>query len=603
MQRLNGVAVTEGATAGRAVLLTHRGQAVRFPVPPEQVEREVDRLEQSRHRSRGQLESIKTRISVGPAAELVPLFDAQLLILEDPMLIDRAVIFIREERVNAEWAIHRAFQELEQVFDGIEDPYLRERKGDVEDVVGRLRMNLRDGHADAPALLRDVDGPFVLVADELSPSVAAQIDWTRVRGFAMDAGSRTYHTAILARSLQIPAIVGLHDATARVTAGDLVVIDGATGELIVDPTPDIVRAVLAREHALQTHDLTAATVEGPAVTRDGVRIRIDANVDLPDDVPVAREYGADGVGLFRSEVLLGAEGVNAVGEDRQFDVYRRVLESMAPKPVTIRTFDLDDHRSVARRRGAGEGERAPGGRRSPLGLRGLRLSLALPDTLRRQFRAMLRAAVHGELRVLLPFVSGIEEIRAARALFRDVMNELETKGVRPGPIPIGVMIEVPSAALTADLLAREVDFLAVGTNDLIQYTLAVDRTDERVAHLYQPLHPALLRLLRLVRRAAARGGVRLSVCGEMASDPALLAVLIGLGLTEFSMTPAAIPAARRLVGTVETKTLRAIVRRASQLATVEDVEHYLGRAAGGAEQGTPLIGPRPAGRERDRSTP
>jgi phosphotransferase system enzyme I (PtsI) len=211
--------------------------------------------------------------------------------------------------------------------------------------------------------------------------------------------------------------------------------------------------------------------------------------------------------------------------------------------------------------------------------------------------------VHGELRVLLPFVSGIEEIRAARALFRDVMNELETKGVRPGPIPIGVMIEVPSAALTADLLAREVDFLAVGTNDLIQYTLAVDRTDERVAHLYQPLHPALLRLLRLVRRAAARGGVRLSVCGEMASDPALLAVLIGLGLTEFSMTPAAIPAARRLVGTVETKTLRAIVRRASQLATVEDVEHYLGRAAGGAEQGTPLIGPRPAGRERDRSTP
>jgi phosphotransferase system enzyme I (PtsI) len=603
MQRLNGVAVTEGATAGRAVLLTHRGQAVRFPVPPEQVEREVDRLEQSRHRSRGQLESIKTRISVGPAAELVPLFDAQLLILDDPMLIDRAVIFIREERVNAEWAIHRAFQELEQVFDGIEDPYLRERKGDVEDVVGRLRMNLRDGHADAPALLRDVDGPFVLVADELSPSVAAQIDWTRVRGFAMDAGSRTYHTAILARSLQIPAIVGLHDATARVTAGDLVVIDGATGELIVDPTPDIVRAVLAREHALQTHDLTAATVEGPAVTRDGVRIRIDANVDLPDDVPVAREYGADGVGLFRSEVLLGAEGVNAVGEDRQFDVYRRVLESMAPKPVTIRTFDLDDHRSVARRRGAGEGERAPGGRRSPLGLRGLRLSLALPDTLRRQFRAMLRAAVHGELRVLLPFVSGIEEIRAARALFRDVMNELETKGVRPGPIPIGVMIEVPSAALTADLLAREVDFLAVGTNDLIQYTLAVDRTDERVAHLYQPLHPALLRLLRLVRRAAARGGVRLSVCGEMASDPALLAVLIGLGLTEFSMTPAAIPAARRLVGTVETKTLRAIVRRASQLATVEDVEHYLGRAAGGAEQGTPLIGPRPAGRERDRSTP
>ena len=288
MQRLKGVAVTEGATAGRAVLLTHRGRAVRFPVAPEQVEREVERLIESRDRSRTQLEGITARISDGPASDLAPLFEAQLLILDDPMLLGRATVLIREEHVNAEWAVHRAFDEIEQLFDAIEDPYLRERKGDVEDVVGRLRMNLRQGSVAAHTLLRDIEGPFVLVADELSPSMAAQIDWTRVRGFAMDAGSRTYHTAILARSLQIPAIVGLHDATSRVVAGDIVVIDGATGELIVEPTPDILGEALARQHHPDTVPARVAVLEGPATTEDGVRIRIEANVDLPDDTAVAR---------------------------------------------------------------------------------------------------------------------------------------------------------------------------------------------------------------------------------------------------------------------------------------------------------------------------
>ena len=228
------------------------------------------------------------------------------------MLLGRALALIREERVNAEWAVHRAFEEIEQVFDAIEDPYLRERKGDVEDVVGRLRMNLRQGSVAAHTLLRHIDGPFVLVADELSPSMAAQIDWTRVRGFAMDAGSRTYHTAILARSLQIPSIVGLHDATTRVRAGDMVVIDGATGELIVDPTPEVLSAALDRHDRTDTVPAAIALLEGPTATQDGVRIRIEANVDLPDDTAVARGYGADGIGLFRSEVLLGADRVDAV---------------------------------------------------------------------------------------------------------------------------------------------------------------------------------------------------------------------------------------------------------------------------------------------------
>jgi phosphotransferase system enzyme I (PtsI) len=600
MQRLRGVAVTDGVAVGRAVLLTHRGQAVRFPVPPEQVEREVERLLQSRDRSRVQLQGITDRISGGPASDLAPLFEAQLLILDDPMLIERAITLIRQERVNAEWAVRRAFEEIEHVFDGIEDPYLRERKGDVEDVVGRLRMNLRQGHVGAHTLLRHIEGPFVLVADALSPSMAAQIDWTRVRGFAMDAGSRTYHTAILARSLQIPAIVGLHDATARVMAGDMVVIDGAIGELVVEPAPDVIRAALARQHQPDAAPAAMALLDGPVTTRDGLRIRIEANVDLPDDTAVARGYGADGIGLFRSEVLLGADMVESVSEDQQYEMYRQIVEAMAPKPVTIRTFDLDEYRPTRRRFAPAEIERRAGGRRTPLGLRGVRLSLARPDGFRRQLRAMLRAARHGELRVLLPFVSGVDEVRAARELLRQTAAELGEGRPQP-PVRLGAMIEVPSAALTADLLAREVDFLAVGTNDLIQYTLAVDRTDERVAHLYQPLHPGLLRLLRVVRRAAARAGVRLSVCGEMASDPALLAVLIGLGLTEFSMTPAAIPAARHLVGSVRADTLRAAVRRALQLGTTREIEEYLEREAGETPPGQPLVGRGSSSENRSRS--
>jgi phosphotransferase system enzyme I (PtsI) len=570
MQRLKGIAVAAGTAVGRAVLLVHRGEAVRFPIPPDAVDAEIGRLAISRERSRAQLQAIKARISRGPGSELAPLFDAQLLILDDPMLIPRAEALVRTELVNAEWAVQRAFREIEQLFDAIEDPYLRERKGDVEDVVGRLRMNLRHG-ARARDLLRHVQGPFILIADELGPSMAAQIDWTRVHGFAMDAGSRTYHTAILARSLQIPAVVGLHDATLRVAAGALVAIDGTAGELVIDPTPEVVRDLAARE----PRPMAALVPEsGPSTTRDGVQIRIEANVDMPDDLVAARRYGAEGIGLFRSEVLLGASGVDSATEARQYDVYRRVVEGFAPRPVTIRTFDLDESRMSARRPGrdrSTDGER----RRSTLGLRGIRLSLAHPDLFRRQLRAMLRAARHGSLRLLLPFVSSVDEVRAARAMVSEVERELRGEGTTVPAVALGAMIEVPSAALIADLLARELDFLAIGTNDLIQYTLAVDRTDERVSGLYQPLNPGLLRLLRTVRRRAARAGKPVSVCGEMASDPALLAVLIGLGLTEFSMTPGAIPGARHLVSSVRAADLRTIAHRLQSGGTIADVDAYL----------------------------
>jgi phosphotransferase system enzyme I (PtsI) len=581
MQRLKGIAVTGGAAVGRAVLLVHRGAAVRFPIPRDRAESEIARLAAARARSRAQLEHIKANISSGPGSELAPIFDAQLLLLDDPMPIGRAETLVRTELVNAEWAVQRAFDEVEQLFDSVKDPYLRERKGDVADVVGRIRMNLRHG-ARARDLLRHIDGPFVLIADELAPSVAAQIDWTKVRGFAMDAGSRTYHTAILARSLQIPAIVGLHDATRRVTAGALVAIDGADGSLTIDPSPELLRE-LAQRHDVAGVGETIAPSRGPVSTRDGVHVRIEANVDLPDDLAVARREGAEGIGLFRSEVLVGGGPADELTENRQYEAYRRLVEGMAPHPVTIRTFDLDESRTSVRRTAGDDAWTEAERRRSPLGLRGIRLSLTRRDLFVRQIRAMLRASAHGSLRLLLPFVTTVEEVRAARALIEEAQRTLAAEGVETARVAIGAMIEVPSAALAADLLAREVDFLAVGTNDLIQYTLAVDRTDERVSGLYHPLNPGVLRLLRAIRRAAAKEGRPVSVCGEMASDPAILAVLIGLGLTEFSMTPRAIPAARHLVTSVRASELRSLVRPLQSTGSVVAVQEYLDRELARAE--------------------
>ncbi|MDP1568560.1 MAG: phosphoenolpyruvate--protein phosphotransferase [Vicinamibacterales bacterium] len=565
MERLNGIGVSPGVAVGRAIVLTQRSDVVRFPIPPERVAREVAALEAARDRSREQLQDIRTRIASARGHELASLFDAQILILDDPLFFDRAADLVRTERVNAAWAVHRAYEELCEVFATVEDAYLRERESDVADVAGRVRLNLRHQGTDPGDLLRDVDGPCLLVADELTASLAAQLDWNRIQGFATDAGSRTYHTAILARSLKVPAVVGLHDASTRITAGTPLVIDGTTGELIVDPTPDALAG--AQERATRRPRVRPAPLAGGApatvATADGVPIRLEVNIELLEDLPAIAACGAEGVGLYRSEFMLGGLPLEEIAEDRQFEVYRALVTHMAPRPVTIRTFDLDERQVSARG--------ATGRRSSRRGLRGVRLGLARPDLLRTQLRALVRAAAFGPLRVMFPFVTAVEEVRQARALMREAAASL---GVDAG-IPVGIMIEVPAAAVAADLLAPEVDFFTIGTNDLIQYTLAVDRTDDRVSEYYEPLHPAMLRLLRLVRRAAARQGIPVSVCGEMASDPALLGLLVGLGLTSFSMTPAALPMAREVVLDLHAGDARRLAREVLRLSTAADVEHHL----------------------------
>ncbi|HZP49191.1 MAG TPA: phosphoenolpyruvate--protein phosphotransferase [Vicinamibacterales bacterium] len=581
MRRLKGIGVSPGIVAGRAVILIQRAQALRYQIAPSRVDLELLRLESSRARSREQLLEIRARI-VERHGELASMFDAQLLMLDDPMLLPRAVDIVREQRVNAEWAIQQVFHELSEVFDEVADPYLRERKGDVSDLVGRLRMNLRRGVSSARDLLRDLDESSVLIADELTPSLAAQVDWTKVRGFATEAGSRTYHTAILARSLDVPAVVGLHTAVDRIEAGALVIIDGSGDEVIVDPTPDELERARRHPDDQRPAGPTDPERRRPASTADGVRIRLDANIEFSDDLAAARYAGAEGIGLYRSEFLLAVGSDVLTNEERQYEVYRGLVEGMAPGPVTVRTFDVDEDQLEARfaQRPLGGGWDVEEERAGRQGLRGLRLSLRRPDLFRVQLRALLRAAQHGQLRIMFPFVSSVEQLRDARAMVTDAAAELTARGVAVPRVPIGVVIEIPAAAFTADLLAREVDFLSVGTNDLIQYCLAVDRADDRVSRLYEPLHPAILRIIRVVARAARRHKIPLSLCGEMASDPALLTLLVGLGLTEFSMTPGAIGVAKQVLSEHRYDELRALARRVLRLPTVDDIERELAAALG-----------------------
>jgi phosphoenolpyruvate-protein phosphotransferase (PTS system enzyme I) len=578
VERLTGIGVSDGVAVGPALVAIQRTQVIRFPIAAERVGRELSALDRARERSHAQLQQIRSRIATLRGHDLAAIFDAQLMILEDPMLMGRASELVRDERVNAEWAVQAAVDELGKVFNDLADPYLRERKGDLHDVAGRLRMNLRDEKGSARDLLQDLETPCVLIADELTPSVVAQLDWTRIRGFATDAGSRTYHTAILARSLGVPAVVGLHSVSWRVPPRAWVIVDGASGEVVINPPAALRQEAEARATLARSRTVVPHAVEGPVETADGIRVTLEANIERPDDVVTALAAGAEGIGLYRSEFMIAGAPPDLVDEDEQYRVYRQLVEGMGGRPVTVRTFDVDE-RQIARPlvdagldgRWFPEQERASGHG----GLRGIRFGLANPDIFKRQLRALLRAAQHGPIRMLFPFVSSVQEVRAARTLLDEARAELAAVGVAAPAVPLGIMIEVPSSAFTASILAREVDFFTIGTNDLIQYTLAVDRTDERVSDRYEPLHPAVLRLIRHVRRGAARHGIPVSVCGEMASDPLLLRLLIGCGLRQFSMTPGAMPVARRVIRETNTAEITRVCARVLTLGTVEEIEQLL----------------------------
>ena len=570
---LSGAGVSPGIAVGEALVLERESITVfRLLLPPDQVEAEVERLMRAVEESRQQLQRIKQRLAREVGSPHAYIFAAQLLMLEDPLLLDRSVAVIREEHLNAAWALRTVSEQLHALFGEFGDAYLKERSADLDDVTGRIHLNLL-GAADAPSLSR-LPRPHVLVAGEITPSEAADLDWERVLAVVTDGGSATSHTAILARSRGVPAVVGLREATKRIPAGALVVVDGTRGVVIVEPSQPALAGYRVRQEQARVEEVRLQETRGlPAVTRDGVPVCLRANAEFPEEAATALLYGAEGIGLFRSEYLLGRARVFP-SEARQVEVYASLLDAVRPHPVTVRTWDV------------GREDLAPGGPTSSnpaLGERALRLVARDPRPFLTQIRALLRAAVRGQIRILFPFIGGPGDLRLAKQLVVEARESLRREGLAfVEHVLLGLTLEIPSAALSADLLAPEVDFFSIGTNDLVQYLLAVDRADPRVAAHYEALHPAVLRTIRHAVESAAIHGRPLSVCGEMAADPLQALLLVGLGVRELSMSPAAIPRVKAALRATSLEAAREAAVVALRLPNAAAIEAHLRRALGHA---------------------
>lgn len=569
---LVGIGASPGIAIARSLLLNRaRVAGIERRILPAEVDAEIGSFLAAVEKSREQLREVKTQVADQHLVEHLYIIDTHLLILDDQLLINETVALIRNDLINAEGALFRTLRKLRQMFESIEDEYLRERRSDVDSVGDRLMRNLL---GEIREVLPTLTSQAVVVAHDLSPADTMQLDRDKVAGFVTDVGGRTSHTAIVARSLGIPAVVGLETVTTQIVSDVPIIIDGTTGTVVLNPSPATFREYLARK---QRYDYLEEELQAyrdlPAETRDGCRVALRGNLELAGEIAAARTQGVEGIGLFRTEFLFMAASAPP-SEESQYQAYRAAAEAMAPHPVTIRTLDVGGDKYVPELNLVDEVNPA-------MGLRAVRFSLKEGQLFRIQLRAILRASAHGRLRVMIPMISGVAEIRACRHLFDKVRQELIDEGVAVGEVPFGIMVETPSAVLIADLMAREVDFFSVGTNDLIQYCLAIDRGNEHVAYLYEPLHPAVLRALQRVCQAALEAGIEVSICGEMAGEQLYSLVLIGLGFAELSMNPAAIPRVKRLMRQVSLADARDLVSRLLELPTaaavVDALEDEMGR--------------------------
>lgn len=562
---LKGIPASPGIAIGRAFVYNRRFAAVhQRPIPADSVEAEILRFRTAVDEALNDLTRLQRRIAVDFDQDILKIFRAHQAVLEDPEVVDVTIVRIRRELANAEYIFDDVMRGWIANYSSIENPFFRERTADFEDVHYRVLAKLTGS---AQTGIEAVNGEIVLVAHNLSPSDTAELDRNAVCGFITDAGGQTSHTAIVARGLAVPAVVGTHIATQAISDGMMIIIDGNSGMVHLDPDADTISRyretqsqLSVLEHELQElHDL-------PAETRDGRRIELSANIELPAELEDVLNHGADGIGLYRTEFLY-LVGNELPPEEDQTRTYQRIARRMAPNHVIIRTLDLGADKMP---------KQMPDEANPALGQRGIRLCLDRPEMFKVQLRAIMRAGVEGNVSIMFPMISGVQELRRAKALFEEARNELLEAGVPVDrKMPIGIMVEIPSAALTAHDLAKEVDFFSIGTNDLIQYTVAADRGNPNIASLYNPCHPAVLRLVASVIDAAHDNDIWVGVCGAMAAHPLAACILLGLGVDELSMSPIDIPEIKSLIRSADYQELKTITREALDLSTSEEIMRFL----------------------------
>lgn len=566
-----GVAASSGVAIGKAFLLANphlQIETVSVEDPSSEIKRLTDALEQAK----ADLREISERAEREMGPDKAAIFQAHLLVLEDPELVETVKGKIAAEKVNAESALHETAQTFIELFEQMDNEYMKERAADIRDVTKRVLCHLLGVEFAAPS---DLAEEVILVAEDLTPSDTAQLDRRYVKGFVTDIGGRTSHSAIMARSLEIPAVVGTTDVTREAAAGVTIILDGHEGLVIIDPTPEEIEAYRKKqaEYERQKSEL-AKLVHTATTSQDGVHVELAANIGSVQDLAGALENGAEGVGLFRTEFLyMGRDDFPS--EDEQFQAYKQVLEQMGEKPVVIRTLDIGGDKHLAYMN-------LPQEMNPFLGFRAIRLCLEQQDLFRTQLRALLRASAYGNLKIMFPMIATLEEFRQAKAVLAEEKQALLDKGIPVSDrLEVGIMIEIPAAALIADQFAKEVDFFSIGTNDLIQYTMAADRMNERVSYLYQPYHPAVLRLIHRVIQAAHAEGKWVGMCGEMAGDPVAIPILLGMGLDEFSMSAGSILPARYQISRLSKETAAGYTDTILSMSTSQEVEAFVRKTFAG----------------------
>jgi len=565
--KLTGIAVSPGIVIGKVRLVDRSKQKIiyQYLINEKEIGREVERFKEALKLTKEQILTLKNGMS-DSIKEHSFILDAHLMIVDDNMVSDTTVNTILEEKINAEWALKKSVQKIRQLFKDIDYEYIRDRINDVENVAERILRNLSGKEQDSLSKIKD---RVIIVAHDLSPADTSELNTTMVMGFITDVGGKTSHTAIMAQSLKIPAVLGLQSITNRVQDGTLLIVDGYKGEVIINPDDKAI--IYYQEKALYYENYISSVLRVshlPAETIDGYRMTIKANIEFLEEIVSAKDNGAEGIGLYRTEFLyLRNKGIPH--EDELFEDYREVAEIMAPAPVTIRTLDIGGDKILSPHNDSSEANPA-------LGLRAIRFCLQRDDIFKSQLRAILRASVFGNIRIMFPMISGLQEFLKAKDILKQVMKDLNKEKIDYDEnIKVGVMIEIPSAVVVSDILAKHADFFSIGTNDLIQYALAIDRSNEHVAYMYEPYHPAVIRMIIQVVKSAKDAGIEVALCGEMAGDLLCTSLLLGMGVNELSLTSGGIPLLKKLIRSFSKKEVEQDLKKILKLKTSDEIKEFI----------------------------